>query len=218
MLFYYRALKKSLSIALILLVAVILFISTRLAYNFFSGNVHTVIPGQIYRSAQLDHKQLTNYEKQFHLKTIINLRGSWPSNHWYQVESRFAKKNHLNYFPIKFSAYALPSKEKLRELVHLLETAPKPLIFHCEGGADRTGMAAAISVILYDKNPSIALIKKQASWHYNAISRKTVGYQMLRNYFEWLKQNHYKQSSKKLFLEWINSPVKMKPYQGWFVV
>ena len=157
------------------------------------------------------------YTQQWHLKTIINLRGSWPSNHWYQVESHFAKTHHLNYYPIQFSAYHLPPKKQLQALVKLLQTAPKPLVFHCEGGADRTGMAAAISVILYDKNPSIMLIKKQASWHYNAISRSTVGYQILQNYFAWLKKNNYQQS-KQHFLQWVNSPARMKPYYGWFAV
>jgi undecaprenyl-diphosphatase len=189
----------------------------RLAYNYLTQNVHTVIPNKIYRSAQFDHKELTIYTKKFGLKTIVNLRGSWPTNHWYQVESTFAKQNHLHYYPIQFSAYKLPTKDKLRELVHLLQTAPQPIIFHCEGGADRTGMAAAISVILYDKNPSTHLIKKQASWYYNAISRSTVGYQMLQNYFAWLKENHHLHSTKALFLEWVNSPAKMKPYYGWFL-
>lgn len=188
-----------------------------LGYNYFSGNVHTVIPGKIYRSAQFDHKRLLYYTDKLHLKSMINLRGAWPKNHWYQVESSFAKTHRLHYFPLQFSSYLLPTKKQLRELVHVLQTAPKPLIFHCEGGADRTGMAAAISVILFDKDPSLMQIKRQASWHYNVISRFTVGYQVMRNYFAWLKAYHY-HSSKERFLEWVNSPVKMKPYSGWFVV
>lgn len=201
-----------------ILLAIGVIVGARLAHNFFSDNVHTVIPSKIYRTAQLDHTELKKYTEKFHLKTIINLRGSWPSNHWYQVENHFAKTHHLDYYPIQFSAYHLPPKKMLRELVHILQTAPKPLAVHCEGGADRAGMASAISVILYTHNPSITQIKRQVSWHYNVISRKTVGYQMLRNYFAWLKQHHHAHSSRKLFLEWVNSSVKMKPYQGWFVV
>ncbi|MCX7124759.1 MAG: tyrosine-protein phosphatase [Gammaproteobacteria bacterium] len=212
------AFKKIILILLALLLLPIFFLIGHLGYNYFLiDNVHTVIPGKIYRSAQLDKKTLLEYTQKFHLKSMINLRGAWPSNHWYQVESHFAKTHHVNYFPIKFSAYTLPSKYKLRELVHVLQTAPKPLIFHCEGGADRTGMAATISVILFEKNPTITQIERQASWHYNVISRKTVGYQVMRNYFEWLKKNHYL-SSKKHFLQWVNSPAKMKPYSGWFAV
>lgn len=213
----FRTLKKLMIIALIFIGIVAIYIGLRLGYNYLINNVHTVIPGKIYRSAQLDKKGLTKYTKKFHLKTIIDLRGEWPTNHWYAVESHFAKKNHLHYYPVQFSAYHLPPKKNLQALVKLLQVAPKPLIFHCEGGADRTGMAAAISIILFEKNPSMHLIKKQASWHYNAISRSTVGYQMLQNYFAWLKQNHHKHSSKKLFLEWVNSSAKMKPYYGWFL-
>ena len=209
--------KRLLSLFIVLLLPVLLLMG-HLGYNYFViHNVHTVIPGKIYRSAQLNAAGLRKYTGQFHLKTIIDLRGSWPTNHWYQVESHFAKVNHIDYVPIQFSSYSLPTKKRLAELVHVLQTAPKPLIFHCEGGADRTGMAAAISVILFDHDPTMTDIKKQASWHYNAISPRTVGYQVLRNYFAWLKQNHL-QSSKKYFLLWLNLPIKMKPYHGWFVV
>ncbi|OGT42537.1 MAG: hypothetical protein A3F13_05095 [Gammaproteobacteria bacterium RIFCSPHIGHO2_12_FULL_40_19] len=212
-----RSTKRTIALFFIVLSIPLVLLIIHVAFYYFTDNVHPVIPGEIYRSAQLNNKGLTHYTKAFHLKTIINLRGRWPGERWYQIESHFAKTHHLHYYPIKFSAYQLPTKERLRELVTLLQTAPKPLVFHCEGGADRTGMAAAISVILYDKNVSLDAIKKQASWHYNAVSRNTVGYQILRNYFAWLKQHQY-QSSKQRFLQWVNSPVPMKPYSGWFVV
>lgn len=209
--------KKLFQSIIVLCLAFLLFFLGHLGYNYFIiDNVHTVIPGKIYRSAQLNHAGLTRVTNQFHIKTIINLRGKWPTNHWYQVESRFAKTHHIHYVPIEFSSYSLPTKKELRELVQVLQTAPKPLIFHCEGGADRTGMAAAISIILFDKNPTVHQIEEQASWRYNAISPRTVGYQLLRNYAEWLKQNHFS-SSKKNFLIWVDSPAKMKPYHGWFV-
>lgn len=214
-----RTLKRVVIFLLILIAILAVIVGSRLAYNYLTDNVHTVISGKIYRTAQLDHAGLKKYTKQFGLKTIINLRGRWPSNHWYQVENHFAKQHNLHYYALQFSAYHLPKKEMVRKLVSVLETAPKPLAFHCEGGADRTGMASIISVILFDKDsPTITQLKHQASWYYNAISPRTVGYQMLRNYLAWLKQNHHVQSSKKLFLEWLNSSTKMKPYHGWFLV
>lgn len=213
----FRTIRKFCSILMGVIAILLLLLVIRMGYYYFSDNVHTVIHGQIYRSAQWNESGLSRYTKQFQLKTIINLRGAWPGNGWYQVESRFAASHHLHYYPIQFSAYSLPTKERLRELVQLLETAPKPLVFHCEGGADRTGMAAAISVILFDKHPTLDEIRRQASWHYNAISPKTVGYQVMRNYFAWLKA-HHETSSKQHFLTWLNSPEKMKPYHGWFLV
>ncbi|EKD91750.1 MAG: hypothetical protein ACD_29C00406G0002 [uncultured bacterium] len=195
----------------------ILYVAMHLGYNFFSDNIHTVIPNKIYRSAQLNKKNLTELTEKYHIKSMINLRGTWPTNHWYEVEKKFAKINHIEYYPIQFSAYKLPKKQEIRILVHILQIAPKPLVFHCEGGADRTGMAAAISLILFKKNATIAEIEKEASWHYNAVSRFTVGYQVMRNYFAWLKKNNLPQS-KENFLTWLNSDEKMQPYEGWFFV
>lgn len=211
-------LKKLSWIVLGLIIVLALIIGSCLAYNFFSGNVHTVIPGKMYRTAQLDHAGLEKYTKKFHIKTMINLRGKWSTNHWYQVESRFAKTHHIHYYPIHFFAYEAPPKNKVRELVHLLLTKPQPILFHCEGGADRAGMAAALSVILFKPHVTFAQIKRQVSWHYNVISDRTVGYQLLRNYFVWLKTNHDTHSSKKLFLEWLALPTKIKTYHGWFLV
>lgn len=213
-----RMLKRMITCLLILVVMVMIIIGLRLLYNYVTDNVHTVISGKIYRTAQLDHAGLKKYTKQFQLKTIINLRGAWPTNHWYRVESNFAKKNYLHYYSIQFSAYRLPAKNKIRELVRVLQTAPKPLAFHCEGGADRTGMASIISLILFNQHPTMMQLKREASWYYNAVSGYTVGYQVLRNYLAWLKLHHDKQSSKKLFFEWLHSSAKMKPYHGWFLV
>lgn len=209
--------KRYFTYSLFIFLILFLVVSFYLAHNFLTRNVHTVIPGMIYRSAQLNHAELIAYQQKFHLKSMIDLRGSWPTNHWYRVESRFAKQQALHYYPIQFEAYLPPPRKQLQLLVHVLQTAPKPLLFHCEGGADRTGMAAAISVILFTAHPSIAEIQQQVSWRYNAISKRTVGYQMLRNYFAWLKQHHYT-SSKSRFLEWVNSNAPMKTYQGWFVL
>ena len=210
-------LKRCFLYALWLVFALFLVFSLHLAYNFFTLNVHAVIPNKIYRSAQLDQVELTYYERKLHFKTIINLRGRWPKKSWYRVENRFAEKHHLQYYSIQFEAYLLPSKARLRELAYVLETAPKPLIFHCEGGSDRTGLAAMMSKILLDDHVSISTLKRQVSWHYNAISKNTVGYQVLRNYLTLLKKNQY-HSSKKHFLQWLMLPEKMKPYSGWFVV
>src|SRR3990167_8960082 len=115
----WRIIKKTSLIFLTVIGLFVLYVASHLGYNFFTGNVHTVIPNEIYRTAQLDKVGLQKYTKQLGVKTIINLRGVWKNDHWYQVESQFAKKQHLNYYPMQFSAYDLPAKQALRELVHV---------------------------------------------------------------------------------------------------
>ena len=64
------AFKKIILILLALLLLPIFFLIGHLGYNYFLiDNVHTVIPGKIYRSAQLDKKTLLEYTQKFHFKT-----------------------------------------------------------------------------------------------------------------------------------------------------
>ena len=45
------------------------------------------------------------------------------------------------------SANSIPSKENLLKLLSLYYEAPRPILIHCQGGADRTGEAAALWVL-----------------------------------------------------------------------
>jgi len=49
---------------------------------------------------------------------------------------------------INFSATRLPSPQSARELVELIDRADYPILFHCQQGADRTGLASALAVLL----------------------------------------------------------------------
>ena len=198
------------------ILVILLIFGGYLGVNYFNGNVHAVIPGEIYRSGQLNDKQLAHYTSRYHIKTLINLRGHWSKDPWYRVETHFVRAHQLHYYTFRFSSYELPEKSALRELVAVLQTVPKPLMFHCEGGADRTGMAAAISMILFYPNASLTQIKRQVSWRYNAISRQSVGYQVMRNYFSLFKANHLS-SSRDNFMRWLYLPTPLKPYSGWFL-
>lgn len=212
-----KKIQKTLIFSTCVFAGALIFLLIYLGINYFSENVHTVIPNSIYRSAQLNEQQLAYYSKKFHLQSMINLRGAWKNDHWYQVESQFVKNHHIHYVSIHLQAYALPTKQQLQLLVNTLNFLPKPLIFHCEGGADRTGLASMMSFILFKQSPTITELKHQVSWRYNVISPRSTGYQVLRNYLVWLKLHHYQQS-KARFLEWVYSSSPMKPYYGWFLV
>ncbi len=49
---------------------------------------------------------------------------------------------------IGFGSHELPQSNRLNQLVDALLTAPRPILLHCHRGADRTGMASAIALIL----------------------------------------------------------------------
>ena len=47
-----------------------------------------------------------------------------------------------------FSSGRLPSVNELRQLVEVLDHTEYPILFHCQRGADRTGLASALALLL----------------------------------------------------------------------
>ena len=128
------------------------------------GNFHEVEHGLIYRSAQLDAKDLTERTKQVGLKSILNLRGESSGDDWYESElavSRSMGLTHLNY---RMSASESLNLNQMQEILELIEKAPKPLLIHCKAGADRTGLVAAI--YLSSKDASMEKVHEALSMRY----------------------------------------------------
>lgn len=133
--------------------AVVVFLASLYAGKILAtNNFHTVVPGEVYRSAQVDEEEIAYYKNNYHIKSIINLRGEEPGSEWYDDEIAQSSKmgiTHLN-FPMRTSREL--TQAQINELIEKMRTAPKPLLIHCENGANRTGLAAALYM---------AAIKKQ---------------------------------------------------------
>lgn len=109
-----------------------------------SGNFHTVVPDQFYRSSQLSPAALEGYVQRYGLKTIINLRGAGPDKKWYQDEKRVADTLGVTLVDFGMSATQILSDDRAAELVAIMKDAKKPILVHCLDGADRTGLASVI--------------------------------------------------------------------------
>ena len=109
-----------------------------------SGNVHAVRAGEVYRSAQLSPDQLTDVVDRYDIKSILNLRGRNESHGWWIAETAIAERYGIVHADLGFSARRIPDDVKLARLLELMRDLPKPLLIHCHGGADRTGLASAL--------------------------------------------------------------------------
>ena len=109
----------------------------------FSGNFHEVIPGQFYRSGQLSAAALGDEVRRYGIKTVINLRGSSHSQ-WYTDEVAEATRLGVKHIDFKMSATRLLPLDRVKTLIALMRDAPKPLLIHCQGGSDRSGLASVI--------------------------------------------------------------------------
>ncbi len=110
----------------------------------WTGNFHTVIAGDLYRSAQPSGADITRYAKDYGIRTVVNLRGEKPDAAWYRDEVKAAQDaglNHIN-FPMTASKELTPAEAE--NLIAILRDAPKPILLHCRSGADRTGLVSVI--------------------------------------------------------------------------
>jgi len=126
----------------LLAVVALLFVSTNLQANLYP-NAHVVHKDNLYRTAQLSKKQFKKYIKKWNIKTVINLRGESKSD-WYLDEMEAVRETGVEHYDIKMSAKRLPHRKDLIKLIDLYESAPRPILIHCQGGADRTGEASAM--------------------------------------------------------------------------
>ena len=135
------------------------------AFLQLTGNVHTVETHVLYRSAQLDGDDLEGLIQNEGIATVLNLRGADPGQRWYVQELQATTAAGAQHLDLAMSANQQPNRKTLKRLMEILRTAPKPLLVHCNGGADRSGLAAAIYELL-DANKSPAEAAQQLSFRY----------------------------------------------------
>ena len=176
---------------------IVVFIALALLYFHYDENFHSVIPGQVYRSAELTPNELIEKIHANHIKSVINLRGENKSDDWYQSEFQTLQALQIPLYNVRLSSYDLPSQALLLQLIDTIKSAPKPTLIHCASGADRTGLASAIVILL--SNGSIDEAKNQTSWRYGAIRPNSAGKLFFENYTQWLTDHQIKVSTSKTF-------------------
>ncbi|HEY1860639.1 MAG TPA: tyrosine-protein phosphatase, partial [Gemmataceae bacterium] len=167
------------------------------------GNVHVVIPGEVYRSAQLSDKELDGLCAQYGIRTVINLRGCCNPAPWYLDECRATHRHGVNQEDIGFSAGRLPPVQEIRRLVEVLDRTDFPVLFHCNRGADRTGLASAVVTLLLT-DASLAEGRRQLSPRFShlALGRPANLDRFFDLYSEWLDAQGLTHS-REYFRHWL---------------
>lgn len=109
-----------------------------------TGNFQTVVPGKVYRSGQLTQGQWVSYLQKYAIKSLLNLRGEQQGSDWYQGEVRMAAQLGVTHYDVKLSAIREVESAPLSAILAVMQQAPKPLLIHCQSGADRSGLVAAV--------------------------------------------------------------------------
>jgi protein tyrosine/serine phosphatase len=170
---------------------------------FLGRNLHTVLPGRVYRCAQPSAGVLGSEVKAHGIRTVVNLRGCSFPLPWYLAESRATQALDVAQEDICFSAGRLPSPSELRRLVDVLDHAEYPLLLHCRRGADRTGMASTIAVLLSTAQ-DFTLARRQLGLRYGHVALGNTASldQFFSLYADWLGA-HGMEHSPAVFRRWL---------------
>jgi hypothetical protein len=111
-------------------------------------NFHALLPGQVYRCAQRTGPELEWLIRSHGIRTVINLRGCGAPSPWYMDECRATLRCDVSQEDICLSAGRLPPADGVRRLIEVLDRTAYPILLHCRRGADRTGLASGIVLLL----------------------------------------------------------------------
>jgi hypothetical protein len=182
---------------------------------FALANTHTVIDGQVYRTAQLDGAELKRFIAAKKIRTVINLRGTCPDTDWYIDECKATADAEISQEDITLSAKRLPAPAEVRRVVEVLEGTEKPVVIHCQRGADRTGLVSTIAVLLLQENATLDEARRQLWPRYGHIEAGRTGAmdQFFDYYADWLagRQEHH---TRERFRDWAMNHYCPGPYRA----
>jgi protein tyrosine/serine phosphatase len=133
-----------------------IFVGGYYGYMVATTNFHPVVAGEVYRSSQPSASAIADFQKEYGIKTIINLRGDNSGRGWYDREVAQAKELDINHIDFRMSSSHELTQEEAARLIELMRDAPKPLLIHCQAGADRTGLASALYLAAIEKRGETA--------------------------------------------------------------
>lgn len=176
----------------------------------------------LYRSNHPNHARLEEF-KSMGGKTVLSLRGGFDLPP-YLFEAESCAKLGLDLANVGLSARKAPRKESLIELLEAFETLERPILMHCKSGADRTGLAAVLYLIIHEGR-SLEEVRDQLSFKYIHIRRSATGIldHFLRMYrdrnlqsaisMEDYIRNEYDQDA--LTHSFAAYQSALKPWEGW---
>lgn len=128
----------------------ILLIGTYVGKILVQHNFHVVSPGTIYRSGQMSASALSEVIRRWDIRTVVNLRGASPDHSWYREETNILGNLGVDHADFALSAGREPADEEIKALMEAIRKSPKPILVHCNGGADRSGLISALYLYIIE--------------------------------------------------------------------
>ena len=169
----------------------------------FGENFHTVIPKEVYRSAQPSPEALERRIKGLGIRTVINLRGEERTGPvLMKAERAVTEDQGVDLYNISLSNGTIPPTNALQGLVYLLDSARRPLLLHCAAGIERSGIASAVAVLL--AGGDLAEAREQFGLIYGFVPWYHDPPEMLDYYEHWLALRTWSHTPDR-FRYWVHN-------------
>jgi protein tyrosine/serine phosphatase len=152
-------------------------IGVLLAYDgytiFYNANFRTIVSGEAYRSGQMDAAQLSRVIQEYHIKSIIDLSAT-DAPALYQREIETAKRLRVQHYDFSISATNEITVPQMDEIIRILREAPKPVLIHCQGGSDRSGLVSALYCLTLKGETPAQADRELSVWYGHVSLSKTI--------------------------------------------
>ena len=183
-----------------------------------SENFGVIKAGKAYRSAQ-PGSNLDQLLSRYKPLTILNLRGGTDADSWYRAEVEATRREAITFYDLPLSATRRPTRRELRVLIDTLRTCPLPILIHCKSGADRTGLASALFLMVREGiPPENALAEFSIRYGHIPLYGPERLHEPLDEYGAWLRTNNLSHSPSRL-REWVRRDYRADdPHSEWPVL
>ena len=169
-------------------------ITSYLASIISRNNLHTVVKGRFYRSAEMSNNELRDLIKRQGIHTVIDLHyGKDKPDKDGVLEEMVATESGAKYFHAPLLGSKIPSQETIQNLIGLYDKAEVPVLIYCSSGTHRSGVASIIWLLTQEQvDPREAVKQLSSEYGYFYFERwiktKVQGYptidQLIWNYLE----------------------------------
>ncbi|QDJ11232.1 Hypothetical protein HVPorG_03456 [Roseomonas mucosa] len=162
-------------------------------------NWGAVEPGRLYRSNHPQPWQLAQAARRFGLRSVVNLRGQRVECGSDALSREAALRLGLAHYDAPFESRGAPHKDRILRLAELFGRIEEPVLIHCKSGADRTGLAAGLWLLLQGRPPEEAVAQLSLRWGHISASRTGI----LDAFFRLYAMACRSGASPKPFLDWL---------------
>jgi len=161
-------------------------------------NWGVVAPGRLYRSNHPLPWQLRLAARHHGIRTVINLRGNRADCGADALSRAEAARLGLAHIDAPFESRGAPHKDRILRLAAIFQDMDEPALIHCKSGADRTGLAAGLWLMLQGRPVAEAL--GQLSLRHGHVAASRTG--ILDAFFKSFAV--FRQANPEIpFLEWV---------------